>query len=67
LYLLLKLNEDAMKKFTLLFACFSLLLLARCTEDETIEEQIYARDTIIAKAAFSGEEGDQDLINKKRD
>ena len=54
-----------MKKFTLLFACFSLLLLARCTEDETIEEQIYARDTIIAKAAFSGEEGYDDTDDIK--
>ena len=46
-----------MKRSTLFFAVIILFAFARCTEDETIEEQVYIQDTIETDMAFSGEEG----------
>ena len=50
-------NKDTMKRSTLLFAAIVLFAFASCTEDETIEEQVYIQDTIELKMSFSGEEG----------
>ena len=56
-----------MKRSTLLLAVTVLFAFASCTEDETIEEQVYIQDTIESDMSFSGEEGDQDLDKKKKD
>ncbi len=56
-----------MKRLTLFAMALALFGLVGCTEDETIEEQVYLQDTIELKKAFSGEEGDQDLDKKKKD
>ena len=46
-----------MKRSTLLLAVTVLFAFASCTEDETIEEQVYIQDTIESDMSFSGEEG----------
>ena len=56
-----------MKRSTLFFAVIILFAFVRCTEDETIEEQVYIQDTFETDMAFSGEEGDQDIDKKRKD
>lgn len=54
-----------MKRLTLFAMALALFGLAGCTEDETIEEQVYLQDTIELKKAFSGEEGYDDTDDEK--
>ena len=56
-----------MKNLALLFALFIVALFIRCSEDETIEEQLIIQETLKSEVWYSGEEGDQDLDRKTRD
>lgn len=56
-----------MKKLTLLLACFILTSVIGCTEDETIEEQVFKQELLNPNNSASGEEGDQALDRKTRD
>jgi hypothetical protein len=67
LYLFLNFNQDAMKKLSLVLACFFLTLGLSCTEDETIEEQIFKQENLNPVYSASGEEGDQELDRRTRD
>lgn len=46
-----------MKEFTLLLAVFLLISVVSCTEDETIEEQVFKQEILNPNNSASGEEG----------
>lgn len=46
-----------MKKLALFTSFFIILLFACCSEDETIEEQVFKQENLSSEVAFSGEEG----------
>jgi hypothetical protein len=46
-----------MKEFSLLLAVFLLISVMSCTEDETIEEQVFKQEMLNPNNSASGEEG----------
>ena len=52
-----KLNQYTMKEFTLLIAIFLLIAVMSCTEDDTIEEQVFKQEILNSNNSASGEEG----------
>ncbi len=56
-----------MKKLTLTLICLFSVLLLSCTDDETIEEEVYKQENLNFDIWASGEEGDQDLDRNIKD
>ena len=56
-----------MKKLTLSLICLFFAMCLSCTDDETIEEQVYKQENLNLKIWASGEEGDQDLDRSVKD
>ena len=56
-----------MKKLNALLACLILILSIGCTDDETIEEQVFKQENLNPIHSASGEEGDQKLDRNTRD
>ena len=62
-----KLKQEIMKKLTLSLIFLLFVSLLACTEDETIEAQVYERQNLNPDTWASGEEGDQELDRNIKD
>ena len=56
-----------MKKLTLSLVILFFTLLVSCTDDETIEEQVYKQEIPNLNIWASGEEGDQEIDRNIKD
>ena len=56
-----------MKKLTLSLIILFFALLVSCTDDETIEEQVYKQEIPNLNIWASGEEGDQEIDRNIKD
>lgn len=59
------LKQEIMKKLTLSLVCLFFVFLLSCTEDETIEEQVYKQEIQNLDSWASGEEGYDGTDNEK--
>ena len=62
-----KLKQEIMKKLTLSLIFLFFVSLLACTEDETIEAQVYEQQNLNSDTWSSGEEGDQELDRNIKD
>jgi len=60
-------NQEIMKKLTLSLIILFFALLVSCTDDETIEEQVYKQEIPNLNIWASGEEGDQEIDRNIKD
>ena len=60
-------KQEIMKKLILSLICVFSVLLLSCTDDETIEEEVYKQENLNFDTWASGEEGDQDLDRNIKD
>jgi hypothetical protein len=58
-------NQEIMKKLTLSLVILFFALLVSCTDDETIEEQVYKQEIPSPEIWASGEEGYDGTDNVK--
>jgi hypothetical protein len=60
-------KQEIMKKLIVSLLCVLSVFLLSCTDDETIEEEVYKQDNLRFDTWASGEEGDQDLDRNIKD
>lgn len=60
-------KQEIMKKLTLSLIILFFGLLVSCTDDETVEEQVYKQEIPNFEISASGEEGDQELDRNIKD
>ena len=58
-------KQEIMKKLTLTLICLFSVLLLSCTDDETIEEEVYKQENLNFDIWASGEEGYDGTDNVK--
>ena len=60
-------KQEIMKKLTLSLIILFFAMLISCTDDETIEEQVYKQEIPNPEIWASGEEGDQEIDRNIKD